>query len=61
MDIVFIGLAFLAGVIATILVIAARKPNTSVIQRSTVIDAAPSAIFPLINDLRAQGDVYRGH
>ncbi len=53
MDIVFIVLAFLAGVIATILVIAARKPDTSVIQRSTSIAAAPSAIFPLINDLRA--------
>lgn len=53
MDIVLIVLAFLAGVIATILVVAARKPDTSVIQRSAVIDAAPSAIFPLINDLRA--------
>ena len=53
MDIVLIVLAFLAGVIATILFIAARKPDTSTIQRSTSIAAAPSAIFPLINDLRA--------
>ena len=53
MDIVLIVLAFLAGVIATVLFIAMRKPDTSTIQRSTSIAAAPSAIFPLINDLRA--------
>ena len=53
MEIALIVLAFLAGVIATILFIAARKPDTSTIQRSTSIAAAPSAIFPLINDLRA--------
>jgi len=53
MDIVLIVLAFLAGVVATVLFIAARKPRTSTIQRSTSIAATPSAIFPLINDLRA--------
>ena len=53
MDIVLIVLAFLAGVIATILFIATRKSDTANIQRSAYIAAAPSAIFPLINDLRA--------
>ncbi len=53
MDIILPILAFLAGVIATVLFIASRKSDTVNIQRSTYIAAAPSAIFPLINDLRA--------
>lgn len=53
MDIVLIVLAFLAGVIATVLFIASRKSDKVTIQRSAYIAAAPSAIFPLINDLRA--------
>jgi hypothetical protein len=53
MDIVLIVLAFLAGVIATVLFVATRKPDTANIQRSGYIAAPPSAIFPLINDLRA--------
>lgn len=53
LDVLLFVLAFLAGVIATILVVAARKPNTANIERSAYIAAAPSVIFPLINDLRA--------
>ena len=53
MDVVLIVLAFIAVVVATILIIAALKPDTSSMQRSTSIAAAPGAIFPLINDLHA--------
>ena len=53
MDIVLPILAFLAGIVATILFIASRKSDSVTIQRSAYITAAPSAIFPLINDLRA--------
>jgi polyketide cyclase/dehydrase/lipid transport protein len=53
MEIVLIVLAFLAGVVATILFVASRKSGNMTIQRSAYIAAAPSAIFPLINDLRA--------
>src|SRR5688572_29864131 len=53
MEFVLPILAFLAGIIATVLFIAARMPDISTIQRSTSIAASPSAIFPLINDLRA--------
>ncbi|HKY85352.1 MAG TPA: SRPBCC family protein [Pseudorhodoplanes sp.] len=53
MDIVIPVLAFLAGIIATVLFIATRKSDNVTIQRSAYIAAAPSAIFPLINDLRA--------
>lgn len=53
MDIIIPVLAFLAGIIATVLFIAMRKSDNVTIQRSAYIAAAPSAIFPLINDLRA--------
>ena len=53
MEIVLAILAFLAGVIATVLLIAVRKPDTAHIQRSAYIDAPASAIFPFVNDLRA--------
>lgn len=53
MDIVLPILTFLAGVIATILFVATRKADHATIQRSAYIAAPPSAIFPLINDLRA--------
>jgi hypothetical protein len=53
MEIALVILAFLAGVVATVLLIAVRKPNTAHIQRSTYVDAPPSAIFPFVNDLRA--------
>lgn len=53
MEFVLPILAFLAGIIATVLFIATRKSDNVTIQRSAYIAAAPSAIFPLINDLRA--------
>jgi len=52
-DIVLIVLAVIAVAIAAILIIAALKPNSFSIQRAASIAAAPDAIFPLINDLRA--------
>jgi len=52
-DIVLIVLAVIAVAIAAVLIIAAFKPNSFSVQRSTSIAAAPDAIFPLINDLRA--------
>ena len=55
MDIVLIVLAVIAVAVAVaaILIIAALKPDTFSVQRSTSIAAAPAAIFPLINDLHA--------
>jgi hypothetical protein len=46
----FVGIA-IAGIVAIILAIAARKPDDFRIQRSIEIRAAPGTIFPLINDL----------
>lgn len=45
-----IGALLLAGV-AVVLVLAARKPDTFRVVRSTTINAPPGKIFPLINDL----------
>jgi uncharacterized protein YndB with AHSA1/START domain len=47
-------LLFLAipAVIVVTLLIAAFKPSEFTISRSTVINAPPSVIFPLVNDLR---------
>ena len=53
MDIVLIVLAVIAVAVAAVLIIAALKPDTFSVQRSTSIAAAPGAIFPLINDLHA--------
>lgn len=38
--------------IATVLIIAATKPDTFEVERATQIDALPEQIFPLISDLR---------
>jgi hypothetical protein len=53
LDILLIVLAAIAVAIVGILIFAATKPDTFAIERSTSIAAAPDAIFPLINDLRA--------
>ncbi len=50
MQILVIILALAVLAILLILAIAATKPATFTIQRTTDIDAAPDAIFPLIND-----------
>lgn len=44
-------LLIVAAVIAAILIYAAMKPNTFSISRSASIQAPPSRIFPLVNDL----------
>lgn len=44
-------LLIVAAVIAAILIYAATKPNTFSISRSASIQAPPSRIFPLVNDL----------
>ncbi|MET0311336.1 MAG: SRPBCC family protein [Burkholderiaceae bacterium] len=41
--------------IAAVLALAAMRPDTFTVSRSTTIKAAPEKIFPLINDLRAMG------
>jgi carbon monoxide dehydrogenase subunit G len=41
-----------ALLVALLLVVAARGPDTFRVERSTTIAAPPEAIFPLINDLR---------
>lgn len=51
---IILGLAVLA--IIAILAIAATKPATFTIRRTTYVDAAPEAIFPLINDFRRWRD-----
>ena len=45
-----LGLALLAGVLVAI---ASTRPDTVRFERATRIAAAPEAIFPLINDLKA--------
>jgi hypothetical protein len=47
--------AVLVLVIAGILIYAATKPNTLVVQRSTAIKASPEKIFALINDFDQWG------
>lgn len=44
-------LAILAVVIITILVMAARRPDQFIVQRSVSIQAAPEKIFPYLNNL----------
>ena len=53
LDILLIILAVIAVAIIGILIFASTKPDTFSVERSTSIAAAPDAIFPLINDLRA--------
>jgi uncharacterized protein YndB with AHSA1/START domain len=48
--------AGVAVVIATILILAARRPDVCRIERSIVIAAPPERIFPLIDDLRAMNE-----
>lgn len=49
--IVLIAIALL---LVVALLLAALKPNTFVIVRSTAVDRTADRVFPLINDLRAQ-------
>lgn len=44
--------AVLVGAVAVVLLLAARKPDSFVVQRSTIINAPADRIFPLINDYR---------
>lgn len=44
--------AVLVGAVVVVLLLAARKPDSFVVQRSTVINAPADRIFPLINDYR---------
>lgn len=44
--------AALVGAVVVVLLLAARKPDSFVVQRSTVISAPADRIFPLINDFR---------
>ena len=53
MNILVIVLAVVAIVLAAILALATRKPDTFSLQRSAAVDAPAGNIFPLINDLRA--------
>lgn len=45
--------ALLVIVVAIVLILAAMKPDTFRVQRSTTIKASPDKIFPLINDFQA--------
>jgi uncharacterized protein YndB with AHSA1/START domain len=42
----------IALAISTVLILAAMKPDTFTVQRSTIINASPDKIFPLINDYK---------
>jgi uncharacterized protein YndB with AHSA1/START domain len=53
LTIVIIIAAIAAVIIAAVLIIAANKPDTFRVQRSTSIKAPPEKIFPLINDLHS--------
>lgn len=44
--------AILAAAVTVILILAAMKPDTFVVQRSTLINAPADKIYPLINDYR---------
>ena len=44
--------AIVAVTIAGILILAAMKPDTFVVQRSTLINASAEKIYPLINDYK---------
>ena len=41
--------------IATVLILAARKPDTFSVRRATTVEAPPEKIFPLINDFHQWG------
>lgn len=45
----------IAALIAGVLVLAATKPDSFRVERTTTIQAAPDAIFPLINDFHRWG------
>ena len=45
----------LAIAIATVLILAATKPNTFTVRRAAVVKAPPEKIFPLINDFHQWG------
>jgi uncharacterized protein YndB with AHSA1/START domain len=45
------ALVIAAAVVVAVIVIAALRPNTFRVERSTVIKAPPEKIFPMINDL----------
>jgi uncharacterized protein YndB with AHSA1/START domain len=47
--------ALLVVAIAAVLILAANKPDTFRVQRSTSIKAPPEKVFALINDMRAWG------
>jgi len=49
-----IVLVVVAVALAAALAYAASKPDSFAVQRTTLIDAPPEQIFPLIDDLRAQ-------
>jgi uncharacterized protein YndB with AHSA1/START domain len=49
-----IVLIAIAVLVAGVLAYAASKPDSFAVQRSTLIDAPPEQIFPLIDDLHAQ-------
>lgn len=52
MQILTIILGLIAIAIVVILAIAATKPATFTIRRTTDVDASPEAVFPLISDFR---------
>jgi hypothetical protein len=54
-EIIAIIAIVLAVAIAVIVILAATKPNTFSIQRSTTVKAPPDKIFPPINDFRQWG------
>jgi uncharacterized protein YndB with AHSA1/START domain len=54
-EIIAIVAVVLAIAIAAVLVLAARKPDTFKVQRSTTVKAPPERIFPLINDFHQWG------
>jgi Polyketide cyclase / dehydrase and lipid transport len=54
-EIITIIAAVLAIAIAILLILAAIKPDTFTVQRSTAVKAPPETIFPLINDFHQWG------
>src|SRR3979490_1173907 len=54
-EIIAIIAVVLAIAIAILLILAATKPDTFTVQRSTAVKAPPETIFPLINDFHQWG------
>jgi uncharacterized protein YndB with AHSA1/START domain len=54
-EIIAIVAVALAIAIAVVLILAARKPDTFKVQRTTTVKAPPEKIFPLINDFHQWG------